>query len=299
MMKCFVTGSVCLFCCLAMFGQQPQTSKTTVDSQGNKEVIDITTGVTDTDKAGKVIQHISAADLTQMCAKLDDREWLNDFKAVDNGDGKGAWAAMTALCDDWGELQPRTHIERLPFTLLVSRLLLISPIASDFARYRGMELKTAPDATTYDAVILPRDLGYDANCDIEEQNRHIEGMMYTYRCSIKTPSFPEAIALKERLVQSLKKLDLGEDEVREHGLSAHAQNSGYCAPSGECLEGNVYVSATKDYKFFQIEANPILTRNVMAQIGAMKYGKDAPIDGISDKAASVSFEVFSVGPLKP
>ena len=91
---------------------------------------------------------------------------------------------------------------------------------------------------------------------------------------------------------------MGEDEVREHGLSANARNSGYCAPTGECLEGNVYVSATQDYKFFQIEANPILTRNVMAQIAAMKYGKDAPIDGISDKAANVSFEVFSVGPLK-
>jgi hypothetical protein len=293
MMKLSVAGSICLFSCLTMFGQQPQTRKTSLDSQGNSEVIDITTGVTDTQKDGKVIQHISAADLTQFCGELDDPVIFNNLKH-DSG-----WAASSSLCDDWGELQAKTRIERVSFLLLISRLLLIAPPSSDFARYRGMELKTALDSTTYDAVILPSDIGYDANCDVEEENRYAEGMMYIYRCSIKTSSFSEAIALKERLVQSLKKLDLGEDEVREHGLSASARDAGFCAPTGECMEGNVYDSATKDYKFFQIEANPILTRNVMAQIGAMKYGRNAPIDGISDKAANVSFEVYSVGPLKP
>lgn len=296
-MKKRIAVSVCLLGGLVMFGQQPQTSKTSVDSQGNREVLDIATGATDTQKDGKVIQHINAADLTQTCAKLDDPDWRRIMKAVDRSDGNGEWVATSSLCEEWGELQPKTRIERMPFSQVMVRLLEIAPPSSTFARYRGMELTSKADSVTYDATILPSDLGYEPSCKVEAEDRHSEGMLYTYECSVKTPSFPAALDLRNRLVASLASLHLTEeDEIREHGLAANARSLGYCSPDGECLEGHIYVTATKDWKTVQIEPNPIFIRSTLAEISAMKAGRHAPINGIASDSADFSFRILSVGP---
>lgn len=290
MMKRLVAGSILMFGSLGLVGQQQQT-KTHVDSEGNKEVINSTTGWTETEKNGKVT-HMSVADITTLCSDLDDPLVLAALRNTVER------AVTSELCDEWGELQPKTLIERMPFAQLMARLVIIAPHSSTLARYRGMELKSGTDSTTYDAIILPNDIGYDASCTVEEENRHEEGMLYTYECSIKTPSFPAALQLRDRLVQALSNLHLPEDEVREHGLAAYARGDGYCAPSGECLEGHIYVTAMKDWKIVQIDANPDFTRNTFAEINAMKSGRHAPIDGIAADSGNLSFQVLSVGPSK-
>ncbi|MDQ2835298.1 MAG: hypothetical protein M3Y50_16455 [Acidobacteriota bacterium] len=252
----------------------------------------LSAGWTVTDKSGKVAAHTSATELTLLCSRLDEPTFFSMFK-------DDQWTAMTETCDDWAQLQPNTQIEKVTFPFLITRLLRVAPPSSDFNRYRGLELKTTADLTVYDATLLPNDIAYEPACTIEKQNRgHTDGMLYIYRCMIETSSFPEAVALKSRLIQSLKKLSLDEDQVREHGLSVNARQESMCAPTGECLEGDVFASVTKDYKFLQIDANPDLTRSALAEAQAMQYGHDTPISGISQNSGSVLFEVYSVGPLK-
>jgi hypothetical protein len=287
-MKHLAAFSVLMFASLGLSGQQQQT-KTSVDNDGTKEVIDSTNGWTVTEKNGGTVTHKSAAEMTTFCGKLDD-----DFAVLEAlRDNIG----VKQICDEWGQIQPRTRIERMPFSRLMTRLLVIAPPSTDFARYRGIELKSDADSKAYDAIILPNDIA-DASCTIEERNRHAEGMLYIYKCDVKTPSFPAAIKLKDKLVQALTNFDLSEDEVREHGLAAHARDSGFCAPGGECLEGHIYVTAIKDWKTLQIEADPDFTRDTRSEVRAMANGTHAPINGIAANSASVSFQVFSVGPLK-
>ncbi|WP_260740100.1 hypothetical protein [Tunturiibacter lichenicola] len=288
-MKRLVAFAVLMFGSLGLVGQQQ--TKTTVDSEGNKGVMDTTTGWTVTAKGGKVT-HMSVADITSVCNDLDDPLALAAFRNTVE------WAVTSDLCENWGELQPKTRIEQVPFLRLITRLLLVTPPSTDFARYRGLELKSGAESKTYDAIIVPNDLGHDASCTIEEESRNTEGMLYTYQCSMKTSSFPDAIRLKDHLVLLLKSLDLDEDQVREHGLSAHARSVGYCAPSGECLEDHIYVTAKKDWKILQIEATPTLTRDPMADLSTMQYGHHSAIIGIASDSADVSFQIMSVGPNK-
>jgi hypothetical protein len=151
-------------------------------------------------------------------------------------------------------------------------------------------------AGAYDAIIVPNDLGYDVSCTIEEENRQTKGMLYTYHCSAKTPSFDAAIKLRDRLVQGLSDLHFKEDEVREHGLAADARDKGVCAPSGECLFQHVYATATRDWKFLQIEADPSFTVTVMAAVMAKSKGIPPTITGIDNNSGRFSFDILSVGP---
>jgi hypothetical protein len=294
MIKYLVASSILMFGSLGMIGQQQQ-AKTFVEKDGTKEVLDSTTGWTETEKNGKVT-HVSVADMTSLCSEFDksDRILLAVLRQ-----NPGGLVMTSEICDMWAELQPKTQIERMPFSQLMTRLLSIAPPSSSFARYRGMELESGTDSTTYDAVILPSDIGYDASCKVEAENRHEEGMMYTYECSVKTPSFPAALQLRDRLVQTLSGLHLTEeDEVREHGLAANSRTLGYCAPNGECMEGHIYVSAMKDWKIVQIEPNPVFTRDTLSEIAATKAGRHAPINGIAANEANLSFRIVSVGPNK-
>jgi hypothetical protein len=290
MMKPFVIISILMLNCLRLMGQQQ--TKTWVNSDGSHEVLDSTTGMTETEKDGKTT-HVSATDMTAFCSTLDDPIVLLALKH----DSAGGWTGQSELCDAWGEVQPKTHIERMPFAQLMTRLLSIAPPSTKFARYRGMELKSGTDSTTYDATILPNDLGYDASCTVEEEDRHQEGMLYTYQCSVKTPSFPAALQLRDRLVQTLNTLHLTEeDEVREHGLATNAHTLGYCAPNGECMEGHIYVTTMKDWKIVQIEPNPDFTRNTLSEVRAMQAGGHAPINGIATDSATFTFRIVSIGP---
>lgn len=285
-MKSLIAITLLLTVAADLHGQKP---KIFVDRDGNKQVYDASSGWTFSEKSGEST-HKSPTELDAFCSDLE-RPTIR--LAL-----KDTLEELRQFCERWKEVQPKNEIEQVSFLQLITRLLFVSPASSDFERYRGMELKTASDSTTYDAIILPNDIGYEPTCEIEEQNRHDDGMLYTYRCSIQTPSFPDAVSLKERLIESLNGLNLGEDQVREHGLSITARNADLCAPTGECLEAHTFVSARQDYKFLQAEANPILTRDAREQVMALKYGRNAPIDGISDKAANVMFEVISVGPMK-
>jgi hypothetical protein len=230
-----------------------QQSKTFVDSAGNKTIMNVKTGLTVIDKDGKTAE-FSVADVNNMC----DERLL----------GAPEDHAMALACDEWWKLEPKNEIERVPFQSLVQRLLLDTRPSTTFVRYRGMELRTTQDSTIYDAVILPSDVGRDVSCSIEEEDRKDLGMLYAYRCTIKTESFPAAIALKERLAQTVKGLGLKEDEVREHGLAVHAKEVTPCAPGGECLFQNVYATTVTNWKSMQIEADTMA--EVMAlQLAAM------------------------------
>lgn len=293
-MKSITACLILLFASTGLIGQRQQT-KTRVDSEGNKEVIDSTNGWTVTEKSGKVI-HQSAAEMNDFCSEVDDPGGL---LVVEQKAGRNAEEnlAVRQVCDDWGAVQSKTHVEKMTFSQLMTRLLVIAPPSTSFARYRGMELKAEPDSTTYDATILPNDLGLDATCTIEEEDRHKEGMLYTYECSVKTSSFPAALDLKNRLVASLNSLHLTEeDEVREHGLAANARALGYCAPDGECMEGHIYVTAMRDWKTVQIDPNPILTSNNLAAIITKGACSTACINGIASDSADLTFQILSVGP---
>ncbi len=237
-----------------------QVQKTISNPDGSKEVLDTSTGWTEIDN-GKTT-NVSAADFTSFCGSL---ETAAKYQLKDTG-------GVRIACDEWAKLQPQTQIQKVSFSRLVTRLLEISPPYTDFARYRGYELKSEGKSTIYDVTIVPDDIGPRASCTIEEEGRSQGWMLYTYQCSVKTSSYPDAVRLKDHLAQLLSSLDLTEDQIREHGLAAHAREVGRCAPSGECLEEHVYATAMKEGKTLQIEANPDFTRNTMAELNAMQYG---------------------------
>jgi hypothetical protein len=204
---------------------------------------------------------------------------------------------LKAICDNWQAEQPRTKVERLPFHSLVRRLLLETAPSTDFARYRGMQLKSDGATTTYDAIVLPTDVLDDLACTVKQEDRQ-EGVMYTYECFGHTSSFAASVQLRDKLVQSVSDLHLVEDEVREHGLSAHARSEGMCAPNGDCSFQHEYASALTDGKLLQIDANPSLARTLSAIAQAKRDGSRAPISGSDPKEGVFSFSIFSFGPPK-
>jgi hypothetical protein len=284
-----VWGTLILFSIDPFVQGQRQQSKTIIGGDGSKWVLDTTTGWTETGKNGKTIFIESAGNLIELCKQMD------DFSAFANGEDGDA---LKFACDEWAKLQPKTQIETVPFSRLVTRLLLLTPPSTDFARYRGMYLKSNGDSRTFDAAIVPDDLGYKTSCMIEEDNRHAKGMLYTYRCAITTASFPDAINLENHLIKLLGGLSLSEDEIREHGLAVNARGDGMCAPTGECLEEHVYATVMQDWKSLQIDANPAFTQNAMAEHLATEHGQHAAINGIDADSGNVSFRIFSVGPNK-
>jgi hypothetical protein len=285
-MKCLTVASITLLAALPALGQQQ--ARTVVNGDGRREVIDIATGWTETDKSGKST-NMPAADLTKLCKDLEEAPFLAE------GAGNGG---IKVACEIWGELQPRTQIERVPFPLLVTRLLLLTPDSTNFARYRGARLKSEGDTKTYDATIIPTGFGQDGTCTIEESDDHDEGMFYTYECVFKTASYPDAIQLKSAMLHALDAFHLAEDEVTEHGLAAFTRSRNLCAPNGECLYAHIYVSVYKDGKSLRLDATPDFTRNTIAEIMASKGSNHAPINGIASDSAKVSLQIISAGPPK-
>jgi hypothetical protein len=274
---CFLVSAISL----AMAQQQ---SKTFEDAAGNKTIMNVQTGWTVIMKDGGKDQ-TSAKDVNAICVG-GERLGLS---------GSSENQAIRFLCEEWWKLQPKTEIERMPFDSLMRSLLLDTGPSTTFVRYRGMELKTSNGSTTYDAAIVPSDVGSDLSCSIEEEDRNGQGMLYTYQCTIKTDSFPAAIALKNRMAQTARALGLKEDEIREHGLAVHAKEVMPCAPGGECLFQNVYATTMMSWKSLQIEADPVFTRNTIAELMAQEHGGHAAITGIASDEGTVSFQMFSVG----
>ncbi|MGC2163986.1 MAG: hypothetical protein WA634_18945 [Silvibacterium sp.] len=270
---------------------QQRQRQTTINADGSKDTYDATTGITETDKNGKTT-NLSAASVTQNCNALEsDPSILDEIANIPD-----AVLTEKIVCDNWAVLQPRTQIEQLSFARLITRLMDFSPPVTDFARYRGMELKSEAQATLYDATVVPNDLGKDVSCTILQAHDPSGGMLYVYQCSIKTLSYPAAIELEKVLVPLLSGLHFEEDQVAEHGFAVSDKDNHQCAPTGECAHAHMYQSVIRDNKFFSIEATPDFTRDPRAEMLALPYGHDARIDGIASDSATVSFAVISHGP---
>ena len=138
-----------------MFAQEQ--TKTIADSAGNRTIMNAKTGWTLIMKDGTT-EKTAAADVDKTC------EGGEKWGLFDQPENR----VMALLCDEWWKLQPKTAIEQLPFQSLVRRLLLESRTSTTFVRYRGMELKSSKVSTTYDAAIVPNDVGNNVSCSIEQ-----------------------------------------------------------------------------------------------------------------------------------
>jgi hypothetical protein len=278
------------FICAALFssGCFAQARRAFVNPDGSKEVFDPSTGWTETDTHGKTT-NMSAVDLTSTC---DDLPTAIKFHMKET-------ESLRIVCDVWADLQPRTQIEQVSFSSLVSRLVEISPPQTDFARYRGEELKSQAQQTLYDATIIPDDVGGHASCTVL-QAPFPKGALYKYACFIKTSSYSDAIALERTLVQRLDSLQLTEDQIKEHGLVLEDEGNNECAPTGECAHSHIFVSALKDGKIVDIEAVPDFVRNnTLADLQMfVATGRHNPPDHVKPDSGSVEFAVYSHGVLQ-
>jgi hypothetical protein len=272
-----------LACALSQAQQQTKTWET---DPGHKETLDLDSGLTEVWKDGQT-QKISPAQINEICETMEKNPELA---------GSSAWTSGSVLCERWGEIQAKTQIERVPFLNLITRLLVVTPPSTDFARYRGMEVKSDASATAYDSIIVPSDIGNSISCSIREGIMP-DRMAYIYMCDIQTSSFQNAIELKDHLLHLLGSLNLSEDQVREHGMAVRASEEGRCAPTGECEGAHTFVTAENQGKVLEIDANPDFTRNVDALALSLKSDHDI-ISGVSANSASVRIAVMSVGPKK-
>ena len=133
------------------------------------------------------------------------------------------------------------------------------------------------------------------SCTVLELQIDPKEMFYKYECSIRTSSYPEAIAMEEHLVSLVSDFHLDEDQVKEHGLAVSARNDGHCAPNGECAGAHTYVTALKEQKRLVIKGEPVFTRLNNAETFALT-GHDGMIVGIAPDSGTVTFAVYSWGP---
>jgi hypothetical protein len=279
-----VFGMAFLFSDVCLMQAQQHQSETLVYSDGEKLVVDTNTGMTVVDKNGNDGTNLTADQARGTCEE-------NDKQTAPSP----ALTLFALPCEIWAELQPHTQIERLPFLNFIARLLVATPPSTDFARYRGLELQSTKEGKAYDATILPNDAGNNVSCTIKEGTLS-DRVLYLYDCTIKTSSYQDAIQLQEHLVQLLGPLKLTEDQVEEHGVAARTVSEGRCAAlTGECEGQHLYATTEQDGKALHIEANPDFTRTAEETILSLQTGHEL-VSRISPNSATVSIEVFSVGP---
>lgn len=226
---------------------------------------------------------MSAADLTSLCNSL---ETAAEYHQKD-------FDSARPTCELWAELQPRTKVEEVPFERLMIRLVDVSPTDTDFARYRGTELKSGAQGKLFDATIIPNDVGKDVACTVLQAHLG-DDELYKYECSINTTSYPVAVQLEDKLVSSLGGLGLVEDQISEHGSVVKDNADNECAPTGECTHTHMYVSAIKDGKIVDIEAHPTFIRNGAADIEMlMTTGHHNFVEGVASDSGTVTFSVYS------
>jgi hypothetical protein len=281
-----ISGTVSLL----SIGRLAQGRKTITNPDGSKEVFDSSTGWTETDKNGKT-KNMSPAEVTSLCG--DSLGTAIEFH-LEGVEG------TRVVCDVWAQLQPRTQIESVSFSTLMNRLIVISPPVTDFARYRGTELRSQTQdtiqAVLYDATIVPNDVGGPTSCTILQAHNPsgAGGALYKYACSIKTASYPEAIALEKTLVQRLDGLGLVEDQIAEHGFAIKDKDNNECAPTGECAHSHMFRSAIKDNKIVEIEAQPYFVRNAALDMQVMMLtGHHNVVDRVAPDSGAVEFTVYS------
>jgi hypothetical protein len=264
-------------------GRAQQHSKSWVDTDGTRYTLDTQSGLNEVEKNGRMKVVSDASDVKGLCVEID--------KQSDLGPNL---RPFRTLCENWAELQPKTKIEQVPFSTLIARLVMISPPSSDFGRYRGLELKSDLRSTTYDAAIVPDDLGENIYCTVLETRSSPRHMGYIYQCSMKTDSYPSAIAIKNRLVLLLSSLHLSEDQVTEHGLVMSDKENNECAPTGECTHSQIYRSAETENKVLSIEARPSFVRNARLDVEMLRItGRHNPPDRVASDSGTLEFKVFS------
>ncbi|MGB0122648.1 MAG: hypothetical protein WBP63_04390, partial [Silvibacterium sp.] len=267
---------------IGCFAQQ----KTIVTAGGSKYVFDASAGLTQVDKTGKTA-HMSPTDLNWLCGK--GLETAIEFNLPDV-------TSQKVTCDLWAQVQPHTTIEQVPFSTLMHRLVEISPPYTDFARYRGVEIRTeAQGNSQYDATIVPDDVGGQPSCTVVQGRDPAGGLLYKYECVVKTESYSDAVALEKALVQRLYGLHLTEDQIEEHGIALKDEDNNECAPTGECAHTHMFASAMKDGKNVDIEAAPDFIRNNnLADLQMfLATGRHNPPDGVKSDSGTVTFTVLS------
>ncbi|HEX4038644.1 MAG TPA: hypothetical protein VHX37_11350 [Acidobacteriaceae bacterium] len=278
-MRQFFTVSIMFLACLA--GSAQQTSRTFTDKDGDKTTMNVQTGWVMTDSSGQS-GSFTPAEVNDMCQEGE--KW-GLLATPDN-------RAMSYLCDEWWKLQPATAIEKVPFRTLIQKLFVNTGPSPSFVRFRGMNLKSDTQSAVYDAAIVPNDVGQEATCLVDEDRPDTGGKLYVYKCEMKTNCFTSALILRNQLVQVARTLNLKEDEIREHGVAVKAKESGQCAPTGQCMDQYAYVSVDGG-KALVITANPVFTRDTMAELLAREHGADSAITGIANDEGNVTFEIFS------
>lgn len=276
-------GGMLILCAAGHFMQaQQQQSITSYSSDGKTRVVlDTKTGWTSI--VDGQTSNMSAEQVTNYCNLMGKDPFLpdNDFGNF-----------TRELCEEWGELQPKTKIERLPFSDLIVRLLLFTPPSTDFARYRGLQIGSDSTGVEYDSTIVPDDIGADVTCGILAGELSYKGK-FIFKCTIKMHSYQEAITTKGRLVSLLANLKLTEDEVEEHGIAVRSRANGRCAgwgDGGECEGQQTYVTATKAGKRLQIAADPDFTFDPYL---TLQTGHQV-ISGLMPDSATVTIEVYSI-----
>jgi len=274
----FTAGNVvtALLLVITASAQQRPRSYTWVEEDGSNSRLGTDTGYTNTVKG--VSKTIYAPEkLTKDCVAAE----------------RYGETELAPLCDRWAELHPATQIEQLPFSKFVYRLVEFSSPYTDFARYRGMELKSDKTGVQYDALLVPSDLGSNVVCTVVD-GRQDAGSMAVFRCILKTMAYPSAIATQKALVSQLKNLNLVEDQAREHGIAVSDKDEYRCAVTGECEHTYMYLSASNDGKRLAIVASPDFIHNLREDmINLAQFGHGLPPIGISTNAGFVTIEVWS------
>jgi hypothetical protein len=159
-----------------------------------------------------------------------------------------------------------TFVEQVPFKALVRRLVLETAMESNFDLYQGDGI-----ASDDNAAIAPDDVGV-AQCVTNRRG--------LYACTIKTASFTAATRLRDRLIQDLSDLPLGEDKTsgrtwqNASGLTLDGQQ--LSCVGGDCYITKPYVSETRGWKSIEIDA----------------FTHNPP----NDKVGFVGFAIFSTNP---
>jgi hypothetical protein len=275
----FVAGTFLITMVLTIAGHTQQTPRSFSwkEDDGSLSRLDLNSGFINTGKAGtKSI--ITPGEMDKDC---------------------DTWEEMllteTAhLCDIWAELKPKTQIERLPFSKFIYRLLKFSAPGTNFSRYVGLELNSDKTAFVYDALLVPSDLGKDVSCTIT-QGRGDSSSITIYRCTLKTMAYPLAVQTEKALVSQLSNLHLVENQAEEHGLLVKDKNNNECAPTGECMHGQMFMSAPQDGKVLRIEAQPDFVRDLALDVQVMLMtGHHNFVKGVSPNSGTVEISIWSV-----
>jgi hypothetical protein len=97
--RAIVSGLLIMFAFGHFIHAQQHQSKTWVNPNGEKFIVDVNTGFTGIDKSGKVINIFTTAQLIEVCEEIDGQAAPQDTAKI-----------MAEPCEIWAELHPKTQI---------------------------------------------------------------------------------------------------------------------------------------------------------------------------------------------